>query len=47
MLDYYDEMGLYAFSSAINLILIIFILAVNFGLNKLTKAGIDTGVGGQ
>ena len=47
MLDYYDEMGLYAFSSAINLILITFILAVNFGLNKLTKAGIDTGVGGQ
>ncbi|AGT43111.1 ABC transporter permease [Treponema pedis] len=45
MLDYYDEMGLYAFSSAINLILIIFILTVNFILNKLTKSGIDTELG--
>ncbi|MFR3504064.1 MAG: hypothetical protein ACLTUF_00700 [Waltera sp.] len=30
-LDYFDEMGLYAFSSAINLILIVTILIFNFG----------------
>ena len=35
-LDYFDEMGLYAFSSAINLILIVTILIFNTLVNKLT-----------
>ena len=46
MLDYFDEMGLYAFSSGINLILIIFILVCNTLINKLTGASIDSGIGG-
>ena len=45
-LDYFDEMGLYAFSSGINLILIITILVCNTVVNKLTGASIDSGVGG-
>jgi len=47
LLDYFDEMGLYAFSSAINLILIVFILLVNFIINKLTGASLDKGIGGK
>jgi iron(III) transport system permease protein len=47
LLDYYDEMGLYAFSSGINLIIIIFILILNFVVNKLTGASLDKGVGGR
>jgi len=46
MLDYFDEMGLYAFSSGINLILIVFILVCNTVINKLTGASIDSGIGG-
>ena len=46
-LDYFDEMGLYAFSSAINLILIIFILISNGLLNALTGASLDKGIGGD
>ncbi len=46
MLDYFDEMGLYAFSSGINLILIVFILICNAVINKLTGASIDSGIGG-
>ena len=45
MLDYFDEMGLYAFSSGINLILIIVILVFNGLVNKLTGASIDSGIG--
>jgi iron(III) transport system permease protein len=45
-LDYFDEMGLSAFSSGINLILIITILICNFGVNKLTGASLDKGIGG-
>ena len=45
-LDYFDEMGLYAFSSGINLILIITILVCNTVVNKLTGASIDNGIGG-
>lgn len=47
LLDYFDEMGLYAFSSGINLILIIVIIACNFGVNKLTGASLDKGIGGS
>ncbi len=46
-LDYFDEMGLYAFSSAINLILIITILVFNTLVNKLTGASLDSGIGGK
>ena len=46
-LDYFDEMGLYAFSSAINLILIVVILVFNTLVNKLTGASIDSGIGGK
>ena len=45
-LDYFDEMGLYAFSSGINLILIITILVSNFVVNKVTGASLDEGIGG-
>ena len=45
-LDYFDEMGLYAFSSGINLILIITILVCNTLVNKITGASLDTGIGG-
>ncbi len=44
-LDYFDEMGLYAFSSAINLILILTILICNTVVNKLTGASLDEGIG--
>lgn len=47
LLSYYDEMGLYAFSSGINLIIILFILILNFLINKLTGASLDKGVGGK
>lgn len=46
MLDYFDEMGLYAFSSGINLILILVILLFNTLVNKLTGASLDKGIGG-
>ena len=46
MLDYFDEMGLYAFSSGINLILIITILVFNTVVNKVTGASLDEGIGG-
>lgn len=46
-LDYFDEMGLYAFSSAINLILIVTILIFNTLVNKLTGASLDEGIGGS
>lgn len=45
-LDYFDEMGLYAFSSGINLILIVTILVFNTLVNKLTGASLDKGIGG-
>lgn len=45
-LDYFDEMGLYAFSSAINLILIITILVFNTLADKLTGSSLDNGIGG-
>jgi len=46
-LDYFDEMGLYAFSSAINLILIVMILIFNSLVNKITGASLDKGIGGN
>ena len=46
MLDYFDEMGLYAFSSGINLLLVITILIFNTLVNKITGASLDKGIGG-
>ena len=46
LMDYFDEMQLPAFSSAINLIIIVFVLVVNLLLNKLTGASLDSGIGG-
>ena len=43
---YFDEMGLYAFSSGINLILIVTILICNALVNKVTGASLDKGIGG-
>ena len=45
-LDYFDEMGLYAFSSGINLILIVTILIFKTIVNKVTGASLDKGIGG-
>jgi len=45
-IDYFDEMGLYAFSSGINLILIVTVLICNAVINKLTGASLDKGIGG-
>ncbi len=45
-LDYFDEMGLYAFSSGINLLLIVTILVCNALVNKITGASLDKGIGG-
>lgn len=45
-IDYFDEMGLYAFSSGINLILIVTVLVCNAIINKLTGASLDKGIGG-
>lgn len=47
LLDYFDEMGLYAFSAGINLILILFIILCNLLMNKLTGASLDKGIGGK
>lgn len=47
LLDYFDEMGLYAFSSGINLILIITIVICNAGVNRLTGASLDKVIGGN
>ena len=45
-LDYFDEMGLYAFSSGINLLLIVTLLVCNALVNKITGASLDKGIGG-
>jgi len=47
LLSYFDEMGLYAFSSGINLMLIITILVCNAVVNKITGASLDKGIGGN
>ena len=45
-ISYFDEMGLYAFSNGINLILIVTVLVCNAIINKLTGASLDKGIGG-
>ena len=46
MLMQYSEKGWAQFGNAINLLIIIVVLLVNFAVNKLTGASIDKGVGG-
>ncbi len=46
MLMQYSEKGWAQFGNAINLLIIIVVLLVNFVVNKLTGASIDKGVGG-
>ena len=46
MLMQYSEKGWAQFGNAINLLIIIVVLLVNFTVNKLTGASIDKGVGG-
>lgn len=47
MLMTYNEKGASQYGNAINLLIIIIVLAINFGVNKLTGASIDKGVGGN
>lgn len=46
MLMQYSEKGWAQFGNAINLLIIVVVLLVNFAVNKLTGASIDKGVGG-
>ena len=46
MLMQYSEKGWAQFGNAINLLIIVVVLIVNFTVNKLTGASIDKGVGG-
>ena len=46
MLQEYSRTGLTQASNAINLLIIIFVLVIQFTVNKLTGASIDKGVGG-
>lgn len=46
MLMQYSEKGWAQFGNAINLLIIVVVLLVNFTVNKLTGASIDKGVGG-
>ena len=47
MLMTYNEKGASQYGNAINLLIIIIVLAINFSVNKLTGASIDKGVGGN
>ena len=46
LLQEYSRTGLSQSSNAINLLIIIFVLVIQFAVNKLTGASIDKGVGG-
>ena len=46
MLMQYSEKGWAQFGNAINLLIIVVVLIINFAVNKLTGASIDKGVGG-
>ena len=47
LLSYFDEKAVTQMSNGINLLIVIIVLFVNFGINKLTGASIDKGVGGN
>lgn len=46
LLLFYDEKGYTQFSNAVNLLIIIVVLLINFAVEKLTGASIEKGVGG-
>ena len=46
LLFFYDEKGFAQFSNAVNLLIIIVVLLINFTVEKLTGASIEKGVGG-
>lgn len=47
MLMTYNEKGASQYGNAINLLIILLVLSINFAVNKLTGASIDKGVGGN
>jgi len=47
MLMTYNEKGASQYGNAINLLIIIIVLTINFCVNKLTGASIDKGIGGN
>ena len=47
MLQEYSRTGLTQSANAINLLIIVVVLVVQFVVNKLTGASIDKGVGGN
>ena len=46
VLQFYDVYGMNQMSNAINLLIVVFVIGVNFLINKLTGASIDKGIGG-
>ena len=46
LLFQYNEKGWSQYSNGINLMIVIIVLLVNFGVNKATGASIDKGIGG-
>ena len=46
LLLFYDEKGYTQFSNAVNLLIIIVVLFINFAVERLTGASIEKGVGG-
>ena len=47
LLSYFDEKAVTQMSNGINLLIVLIVLLVNFGTNKLTGASSDKGVGGN
>ncbi len=47
LLFFYDEKGYTQYSNAINLLIIVIVLVINFAVEKLTGASIEDGVGGS
>lgn len=46
LLFYYNEKGWNQYSNAINLMIVLIVLVINWGVNKATGASIDKGIGG-
>ena len=46
VLEYYSRNGITQLANGINLLLVVFVIAVNLLVNKLTGASIDKGIGG-
>lgn len=47
LLMYYNEKGFSQYGNALNLLIVIIVLVINWAVNKLTGASIDKGVGGN